>query len=131
MTNKYTLSGTKRFEFIDALRGIAALGVLLVHTTQHCGSLHALIPGITSFGLRGVQLFYILSALTLFLSFEERYKKDKYPLISFFIRRFFRIAPLFYVVILINFMIKGYSARYWAPEGISNFDLFSAFILFY
>ncbi|MFH7024929.1 MAG: acyltransferase family protein [Heteroscytonema crispum UTEX LB 1556] len=128
MANKYTLSGTRRFEFIDALRGLAALGVLLVHSIQHCGSIHALIPGITSSGLRGVQLFYILSALTLFLSLEERYKKDKYPFISFFVRRFFRIAPLFYVVIIINFIIKGYSARYWAPEGISNFDFFSAFI---
>lgn len=46
---------------------------------------------------RGVQLFFMLSALTLFLSMQFRSSQRAMPAWSFFLRRFFRIAPMYYV----------------------------------
>lgn len=48
----------------------------------------------------GVQLFYIVSALTIFLSYSKRKNNEISPNRNFFIRRFFRIAPMFYLAIL-------------------------------
>ena len=81
----------KRFAYIDALRGYAILGVLLVHTGQYCGFD---IPG-TAFGARGVQLFFVASALTLMFSWHER--RD--GVTAFFVRRLFRIVPMFWLSI--------------------------------
>ena len=54
-----------RLDWLDALRGLAVLAVVLVHTGQ---SLH-LEPGvlqkISAAGQYGVQLFFIVSALTI------------------------------------------------------------------
>jgi peptidoglycan/LPS O-acetylase OafA/YrhL len=88
-----------RFEFADALRGIAVIGVVLVHTDQNFKS-HYSIPFI-QFGMYGVQLFYIISAFSLVLSFINRSGMEILPLRNYFIRRFFRIAPLFYMAILL------------------------------
>lgn len=44
-------------------------------------------------GQRGVALFFIVSAFTLFLSYDNR-KEERHPTRNFFIRRFFRLAPM-------------------------------------
>jgi peptidoglycan/LPS O-acetylase OafA/YrhL len=79
-------------EHIDALRGIAVLGVVLVHSSQFLG-LPQWLEQAAFTGQRGVQLFFLISAFTLFLSYDNRHE----PASSFFTRRFFRIAPMFYV----------------------------------
>ena len=58
----------RKFEYIDALRGIAVLGVFLVHTTDYGpeNDYSGIIEKIFLFGVRGVQLFFVASAFTLF-----------------------------------------------------------------
>lgn len=88
----------KKLDYIDALRGLAILGVIAVHTSQY-GS-HKLPYYILDFvnqGARGVQLFFLASAFTLFLSFKNRIHTEKNAVRNFFIRRFFRIAPMYYL----------------------------------
>jgi peptidoglycan/LPS O-acetylase OafA/YrhL len=89
------------YEYLDALRGLAIIGVIIVHSSivsKQVGWLATL-----SFtGQRGVQLFYVVSAFTLYLSMRARWDKEKHPISNFFIRRFFRIAPLFYLAIFAN-----------------------------
>jgi peptidoglycan/LPS O-acetylase OafA/YrhL len=47
-------------------------------------------------GQRGVQLFFIVSAFTLFMSNDHR-REEHHPTLNFFIRRFFRLSPMFYI----------------------------------
>ncbi|MCW5213457.1 acyltransferase [Desulfobulbus sp. TB] len=109
---------TTKYEYIDALRGIAILGVVLVHSSQWVAPTASFLTKVAAEGARGVQLFYIASALTLFLSMAARNNKEERPILSFYIRRFFRIAPLFYCAIIIYTAYYGMSARYWAPNGL-------------
>ena len=91
---------SKKFDYIDAIRGLAIFMVIVLHTGQY-GTLipSTLVNVILSNGARGVQLFFVASAFTLFLSCNNR-KQEINGTLNFFIRRFFRIAPMYYLGIL-------------------------------
>ncbi len=92
----------KKYDYIDALRGLAILLVLLVHTGIQGGDLHFLPDKLAKFfnnGQMGVQLFFMVSAYTLMLSYDSR-KNDTGFIKRFFVRRFFRIAPLYYLALI-------------------------------
>lgn len=108
----------RKYEFINALRGIAIIGVVMIHSSQWVQPTSKVLSKITELGVYGVQLFYVVSALTLFLSMDVRKRSEASPTRNFFIRRFFRIAPLFYLAILLYVLIDGFGPRYWAPNGI-------------
>jgi len=108
----------ERLAFVDALRGWAILAVLAVHTTMFTTS--ALPPhfgSVVAQGPRGVQLFYVVSAFTLFLSLARRKEREQRPIRNFFIRRFFRIAPMFYVALVLFLKRDGLGPRYWLGDA--------------
>ena len=111
-------SGTEKYDFIDALRGIAILGVILVHSSQWVAPTHATLLFVMHEGARGVQLFYVASALTLCMSWMARSSHENFPVRNFYIRRLFRIAPMFYIAILIYTFLNGFAPAYWSPNGI-------------
>jgi len=84
----------QKYSYIDLLRGIAILGVVAVHSSQHVKDLNIIVAWIFNYGQAGVQLFFVVSAITLCLSSTQRNEKK---FIYFYIRIFFRIAPLFYL----------------------------------
>jgi peptidoglycan/LPS O-acetylase OafA/YrhL len=94
----------RKLDFIDSLRGFAALYVLVFHfsliTTPNAVAPRWLAP-FTGLGGSGVTLFFVVSAFTLCLSSDARRKDEDAPLRNFYIRRFFRIAPLFYIWIVL------------------------------
>lgn len=108
----------KRYDFIDALRGYAILGVVFVHASQWVRPSSDWLRLAASEGGRGVQLFFLVSALTLFLSMSVRRDNEKHPMLSFALRRFFRIAPMFYAAAVVYTVYFGLGPRYWAPDGI-------------
>ncbi len=114
--------GATHLGFIDALRGWAFLGVLLCHAGQHVAGPYLLLK-LADQGQFGVQLFYIVSAATLFLSLNVRWRQDQRPYTAFFIRRFFRIAPMFWVAIAFYVWWDGMGPRFWAPNGITAADI--------
>lgn len=92
----------QHYNYIDALRGLAIIGVLLAHVSEYSNITYpSWLQVITAVdvGPRGVQLFYVVSAFTLCLSFSKRKNSENHPLRNFYIRRFFRIAPLFYLAV--------------------------------
>lgn len=108
----------KKYEFIDALRGIAILAVMLVHSSQSVSPTSTTLQGLMDEGARGVQLFYIASAVTLCMSWISRSQFEQAPIRNFFIRRFFRIAPLFYIAIVFYSYLYAGGSDYWSPHGI-------------
>jgi peptidoglycan/LPS O-acetylase OafA/YrhL len=92
-------AGPRHYRFLDALRGIAVLGVVAVHTVQNFPWRRA--EPVLYYGAFGVTLFYIVSAFSLCLSLDQRRRVERHPILNYAIRRFFRIAPMFYVAIVI------------------------------
>ena len=99
--------GDKHLVGIHALRGIAALMVFCFHL-HHVG----LIPLpkswslIASRGGLGVELFYVLSAFSLLYS-NQKYLQTRDPhwIFDYITKRFFRIAPLFYTMLIVHCLL--------------------------
>ena len=107
------MDSLSKFEYIDLLRGLAILGVIAVHSQEQIPKLFQITRSIFNYGQLGVQLFFVASALTLCLSMTER--KESTP-IKFYIRRFFRIAPLYYFGIAIFFLWRVAKEYYKTNE---------------
>ena len=103
-----------KYGYIDSMRGIAILMVILVHTSNALIVDSGVLSTLSKYGQMGVQLFFVASAFTLCLSFSKR-KDEHAPILAFYIRRFFRIAPMYYLGIagycilrtLINYVNSG------------------------
>lgn len=103
-----------RYPYLSALRGWAIFGVILVHVSQAVPDLPHQLRLLADQGARGVQLFFVVSALTLMLSWHRRHD----GVLPFYIRRLFRIAPVFWLAIAGFLLLDGFGPRYWAPHGI-------------
>lgn len=111
----------RKFDFVDALRGWAILAVILVHAGGAVTAASSWLLTLMSAGARGVQLFYVASAFTLCLSWESRAGHERRPLRNFYLRRIFRIVPMFYVAIAAYVLLYGLEPRYYAPDGVRWF----------
>jgi peptidoglycan/LPS O-acetylase OafA/YrhL len=126
-----------RLAFVDALRGLAILGVILVHVSQMNTGIPDSWARIAAQGRFGVQLFFIASAFTLLLSMAAHNPDELSPIRNFFIRRIFRIVPLFYCgmvfypllyaffhrsddITLFGFIATATFINGWFPEWINR-----------
>ncbi|VDZ67755.1 acyltransferase 3 [Klebsiella aerogenes] len=89
---------------LDGLRGFASLWVLLGHI---CILTQCNIPILSNPGL-GVDLFILLSGYLMTKNYIERQHKEPWAssrtIFSFWARRFFRIAPLYYILLIVAFL---------------------------
>lgn len=99
----------KKFAYVDALRGVAILLVIFTHFGQWVPK-DSLFFAVAPLGKYGVQLFFVMSAFTLCHSLNRMPKFDKYSYASFMARRWFRIAPMYYLAIPLYFII---SVMFW------------------
>jgi len=106
----------KKFAYVDALRGLAIIGVMLAHIGGG-EYLPTFLANIVNNGPLGVQLFFIVSAFTLFSSLSYRKENEKRPFVNFFIRRFFRIAPMYYLAIIYYLWQGGPSQAFWLGDA--------------
>lgn len=132
-TNVETLqrSSSKRDRYIwlDALRGLAALAVVIFHARailwvgmgkvwQQYGAypdFNAALGYLTapfSFGYLGVTLFFVISGFSIHLRPARDLANDRggasLPLKPFFLRRFLRLYPTYFVVMLLVASIDSY-----------------------
>jgi peptidoglycan/LPS O-acetylase OafA/YrhL len=105
-----------RFSYIDAIRGYAILMVIAVHTSHYFSDLSAPLATVAAQGARGVQLFFVVSALALCFSWTARKESAG----SFYARRLFRIAPMFWLAIIFFVWLYGTGPRFFAPDGIGS-----------
>ena len=116
-----------RYAYIDASApDTLCWGLILVHICQNVPNLpHPQVDLATS-GRYGVQLFFVASALTLMLSWHARSDGA----LPFYIRRVFRIAPMFWLAIPFYSIIFGLGPRYGIGrdhlEGCSRHNHFLA-----
>ena len=100
---------------LDALRGIAALQVVFHHLAGNWvgftqSPLTIPVLGLDGraflhFGGIGVPLFFLLSGYLLTWTEENRAQRGSYSLRAYAIRRFLRLAPAFYVAMVVAFFV--------------------------
>jgi peptidoglycan/LPS O-acetylase OafA/YrhL len=102
---------------ILGLRGMAALAVVLFHLI-HLGGLP--VPDSFSFIARdfgkGVHLFFVLSAFSLMHSTEHTMGRATW-VSEYFVKRFFRIAPLYYSIMAIMVFWPVLRSGVWSVDA--------------
>lgn len=106
----------KKLDYIDAIRGYAILGVIAVHCGQQVERIPYPFSMLSELGQFGVQLFFVASALTLCLSTSRRTRFEHNPIANFYTRRYFRIAPMYYVGLLLYFVLRGFREGSFPPH---------------
>jgi peptidoglycan/LPS O-acetylase OafA/YrhL len=95
-----------RFLFLDSLRGVAAFAVLLFHYTAVYRSLygHNFSESFDfSFGLYGVELFFMISGFVIFFSFKKITNGQQ-----FLFNRVARLYPAYWFCLLVTFFFVQY-----------------------
>ncbi|WP_423603318.1 acyltransferase family protein [Sphingomonas sp. MS122] len=110
---------TRRVECLDGLRGLAALWVLIGHTMILTGFR---LPLVSKPDL-GVDLFILLSGFLMVFQYQLRAGREDWNApatwAAFWTRRFFRLAPLFYLTLAVA-LIAG-PAIYESRVAIDSF----------
>lgn len=116
----------KRFQELDALRGIAAIIVVLFH----CGMGRQEFNKFLNFGATGVDLFFIISGFVIFMSLKN-IKSGK----EFMKKRFARLFPTYWtsvtiaLIILIVFHLhKGKELYELFPNYFANLTMFQHYL---
>ncbi len=121
------MSKTTQYSQLNFIRGSMALYVLVCHCAKATGFNLKPLPGAG----HAVDIFMMLSGLLIALNFHEREKYEPWnkakTFYKFYIRRFFRIAPLYYFFLFFAFLFldsffaisnirPGQNITSWTPE---------------
>ena len=109
----------RRLDYLDALRGYAILGVVATHVQSLVSDRPGVINAYADLGAFGVELFFVVSAFTLTESWLQRDDGAA----AFYIRRFFRIAPVFWMGICGYLLFPWWARSYWAPHGVGAWSV--------
>jgi peptidoglycan/LPS O-acetylase OafA/YrhL len=110
--------------YLDGLRGVAICLVLMVHASQHVIGLSQPVRDLTFYGVRGVQMFFIVSGFTLMMAHVGR----PLELANFAARRFFRIAPMFYFGMILYLFLVHATAMSLSTRGATPFDILATLV---
>lgn len=118
-------AGRVHLRYLDGLRGVAILAVVMIHSSQLVIDLARPLRDLTFYGVRGVQLFFIVSGLTL----ARNYAGKPLPALNYAARRFFRIAPMFYLGIA-GYLLLGRTGAMALPAAHASSTDVIATLLF-
>jgi peptidoglycan/LPS O-acetylase OafA/YrhL len=106
-------AGSERFVFLDGLRGIACLAVVLFHF-QYFGVLNAypqrfepwvIEKFVLPYGYLGVQVFFVISGFVMLHS-QGRTEPGLRPFAGFLLRRSFRLDPSYWLALAVMVAIE-------------------------
>jgi peptidoglycan/LPS O-acetylase OafA/YrhL len=111
----------ERIPTLDGLRGLAVLLVLWEHLPQALlGSAAEALRFAVQPGYLGVDLFFVLSGFLITrILLADRARRR--PLRHFLVRRFARIFPIYYLLILVMWAFSPGSYLAWCAGYLSNF----------
>ena len=100
----------KREQWIDALKGIGILGIILTH----CGTkyLDGIFYSIATCASNGVELFLLISAYLSFESYSKCFIGKKWDVIRGLGKCWIRIIPMYYFALLIIGIATG-GSEFW------------------
>jgi peptidoglycan/LPS O-acetylase OafA/YrhL len=115
-----------RLPGIHGLRCVAALSVLVFHLVPNLPALPSSMTFTKNYLGAGVQLFFVLSAFSLMYSTSRTVGRQGW-FEDYLTKRYFRIAPLFYVMMLF-FLVFNYF--YWKAKPELSVILFNVTFLY-
>lgn len=122
----------RRFAFIDALRGLASLSVVLYHAYEggHIAGLLALLPAwiaqVLKQGGHGVAVFFVLSGLVIAHSVADSRVTISF-VGRFMLRRSIRLDPPYWLAIALAIAFAYLSARFVAGKELPQLSLAQLF----
>ena len=110
------------FAYIECIRGYAVLLVIICHGTYLFPDLPWPVHRVTVLGWHGVQLFFLASTVTLMMSWQfETKRHGSVDIGAFFLRRFFRIAPAYYLAAVTYFILQPPAGGFDALQAAATF----------
>jgi peptidoglycan/LPS O-acetylase OafA/YrhL len=124
-----------RIAALDAGRTLAVIGVIAVHLAPWMVMSPVWLDTLANLGQYGVQCFFVISAITIAASLEhdpQWVNGTREVLRHFYVRRFARIAPLYYLAILgytgIDYAMRLVHGHIQEPHAFSDVVLNLLFI---
>lgn len=120
-----------RIYFLDGLRGLFAFCVLAFHYVSWSGvpvggALYSLLDRTSIYAVCG---FFVLSGVSMTIAYLDRPPITLDNFLSYIIKRFFRIAPLYYAVLSIHIAAKSASC-FTTPQCDLSFSGVASNIFF-
>ena len=115
MTKNLPTEQHKNFYGLDNLRAFAIIMVLFFHYNRWFEH-PAWFPEVLKFGWTGVDLFFVLSGFLISSQLFAQIKKEgTFSMKDFYIKRFFRILPAYYFVLVLYFLFPVLSGTQLLP----------------
>lgn len=107
---------------IDALKGLAILGVVTCHAVG--GGLPGILGPLGKMGQNGVQLFFLISGYLCWKSLERSagpgHRLGVRGAVRWIARHLVQLMPIFYLAIFCTLYFQGWNNRYWMGSTVSG-----------
>lgn len=123
------MNGPQVIPALTSLRGIAAWWVVIYHFREYLPTgCPEWLRGLTAQGYLAVDLFFILSGFVLALNYAEGFNDSLAGAASFYRRRFARIYPLHFVMLML-FLLNPLAVTLFSASGNTSQYPWDYFIL--
>ncbi|MCM2454919.1 acyltransferase [Rhizobium sp. CG4] len=111
-----------KIRYLDGLRGVAILLVFMIHAGGWgLRSIGNIGNSIADHGKYGVTIFFVASAYVICLSASKAFEGEDYNWKAFYVRRFFRIAPMYFLTLVVSLLLRQPDAWPSTASIISHF----------
>lgn len=120
----------ERYTWVDAMKGIAICGVVMIHSGG--ASLPSILGILGDAGKYGVQLFFLLSGFLAYVSLHNFYNgQHSRILFVWWAKKIVKLLPLYYLAIIVALLVEGTGGRYWlgSCEKVTFLNVLAHFLL--